>query len=452
MLGRRHRIISVIVDGEPNDSERPCFPPPLCFEVGPDGALTDKREEPVAADARPGCDGKELAKLKVVAGLLGLDLDEIVRRAQRAHQKRVRNWSAALVLLTVTFAGLAAWAEINRREARRETIRARQNLSSALNALALKEVEQRPVTAAKLAMAAWPRPGAMDMAKSETTLSAVSHSLSGLHERIRLVTKGPIASVAFSSDGARVLTGSYDKTICLWDAVTGQEIRSFAGHEGAVTSVAFSPDGTYVLSGSQDKTARLWHASTRKELRAFKGHERHVRRLQPRWRTRDDRISGQDRSRMGCGNGNGIRCFEGEHDDIVVSVAFSPDGTRALTGSNDQTARLWDASTAEKIHVFKGHKGTVTSVVFSPDGARALTGSNDKTASLLDAETGQEIRTFETHEYQVWSVAFSPDGARVLTGLYDGTACLWDAATGQEIRIFKGHEKSVAAALMARVC
>ena len=86
MLGRRHRIIPVIVDGEPNDSGRPCFPPSLCFEVDPNGALTDKREEPVAADARPGGDGKELAKLKVVAGLLGLGLDEIVRRAQREHK------------------------------------------------------------------------------------------------------------------------------------------------------------------------------------------------------------------------------------------------------------------------------------------------------------------------------------------------------------------------------
>jgi hypothetical protein len=98
-LGRGDHIIPVIVDGEPNDPERECFPPALRLKVGPDGALTDEREEPIAADARPKHDGKDLAKLKVVAGLLGLGLDEIVRRAERARRKRVRNWSAALLLL-----------------------------------------------------------------------------------------------------------------------------------------------------------------------------------------------------------------------------------------------------------------------------------------------------------------------------------------------------------------
>jgi tetratricopeptide (TPR) repeat protein len=116
-LGGADRVIPVIVDGEPGDPERECFPPALRLKVSPDGALTDEREEPIAADARPQGDGKDVARLKVVAGLLGLGLDEIVRRAERARRRRLRNWVGALALLTVTFAGLAVWAEINRREA-----------------------------------------------------------------------------------------------------------------------------------------------------------------------------------------------------------------------------------------------------------------------------------------------------------------------------------------------
>src|SRR5580704_13337072 len=127
-----------------------------------------------------------------------LGLDEIVRRAERARRKRQRNWGAALLLLTVTFAGLAALAEFNRREAERnrveaekqrdhaeqETIQARKDLSSALTALAFTELEQRPSNAAKLALAAWPRPGATDLPNREVTLSAVFRSLAGLHERM----------------------------------------------------------------------------------------------------------------------------------------------------------------------------------------------------------------------------------------------------------------------------
>jgi hypothetical protein len=181
------------------------------FKGGPDGTLTDEREEPIAADARPEHDGKDLAKLKVVAGLLGFGLDEIVRRAERARRKRQRHWGAALLLLTVTFAGLAALAEFNRREAERnrveaekqrdhaeqETIQARKDLSSALTALAFTELEQRPSNAAKLALAAWPRPGATDLPNREVTLSAVFRSLAGLHERMGISTNSSITSVAF---------------------------------------------------------------------------------------------------------------------------------------------------------------------------------------------------------------------------------------------------------------
>ena len=97
---------------------------------GPDGTLTDEHEEPIAADARPQGDGKDIARLKLVAGLLGLGLDEIVRRAERARRRRLRNWVAALGLLTLTFAGLAVWAEINRQEADRQ----RNNAVTSLNA------------------------------------------------------------------------------------------------------------------------------------------------------------------------------------------------------------------------------------------------------------------------------------------------------------------------------
>src|SRR5512138_3322713 len=63
----------------------------------------------------------------------------------------------------------------------------------------------------------------------------------------------------------------------------------------------------------------------------------------------------------------------------VLSVAFSPDGRYALTGSNDWTARLWDVSTGRLVRMFAGHTGGVTSVGFSPDGMEVLTASMDRT-------------------------------------------------------------------------
>jgi WD40 repeat protein len=107
-------------------------------------------------------------------------------------------------------------------------------------------------------------------------------------------------------------------------------------------------------------------------------------------------------------------------------VAFSPDGKYVLTGSDDDTARLWDAATGAEVHAFSGHTGSVYDVAFSPDGKYVLTGSADHTAKLWDAAAGAEVRTFSGHTSYFLSVAFSPDGKYVLTGSDDGTASLWD--------------------------
>jgi hypothetical protein len=114
-LGRADRVINVIVGGEPGDPERECFPPAVRFKVGADGAITEEREQPIAADARPQGDGKEIAKQKIVAGLLGVGLDEIMRRAERARKRRNLfriAWAGAAAVLALT--AVFGWWGMNR--------------------------------------------------------------------------------------------------------------------------------------------------------------------------------------------------------------------------------------------------------------------------------------------------------------------------------------------------
>jgi WD40 repeat protein len=149
---------------------------------------------------------------------------------------------------------------------------------------------------------------------------------------------------------------------------------------------------------------------------------------------------------------SGLRLTLGGGKYPVYSAAFSPDGSRIVTASYDETARIWDTATRKEIMVLRGHGSVVSSAAFSPDGSRIVTASWDKTARIWDAATGKEITVLRGHEDDVNSAAFSPDGQRIVTasgalrGTKDNTARIWDAATGKEIMVLRGHETNVRSA------
>ena len=113
------------------------------------------------------------------------------------------------------------------------------------------------------------------------------------------------------------------------------------------------------------------------------------------------------------------------HTSEISSANLSSDGRRIVTGSSDNTAKIWDASSGELLHNLAGHTSRVWSANFSPDGRMIVTGSDDNIAKIWDAETGELLHNFEGHTSEVRSAIFSPDSLRVVTASYDGTVKIW---------------------------
>jgi WD40 repeat protein len=243
---------------------------------------------------------------------------------------------------------------------------------------------------------------------------------------------GPLGAVAISRDGARALTGG-SGTILLWDLETGVVLASLEGHAGAVYSVDLSPDGSQAVSGGADGTVRLWDlASARERIR----RDEHAALTLVRFLAGGERIvCGTAAGRVAVWDAvSGADFSLGETHANVFAVSSS--GERLLTGVADFVLR--DLALAE-LRLFAGHTSYLHSLAFSPDGKRALSGSLDQTLRLWDVATGVRIRPPGSevgHEGRVLGMAAAADGRTVLSAGVDRSVRLVDAASGRELASF----------------
>jgi WD40 repeat protein len=298
-------------------------------------------------------------------------------------------------------------------------------------------------------------------------------------ELVILTATGGVLGAAFRPPAdSQLVTSCGDGTVAFWDANTGEGLGRLPDvHQHMVHDVAVSSDGKWVLTACHDKNARLWDFDSR-ELVATLKHDTQVVTAAFRgndqvvtgdadgnvilWRIQDAlaeddktleysagqevaqwhhlgtvhrlRVSADGSRILSASFDNTARLWDPErdvavgpafeHQAAVWAVAFSPDG-RIATACDDNVVRVWRPAPGQSVREVQHEMGFDHAAIFSPDGRYVLLKIDEEFASVYEAETEARLCTLR-HPGGIRAFAVSPDRSRILTGGADGTCRVWD--------------------------
>jgi WD40 repeat protein len=254
-------------------------------------------------------------------------------------------------------------------------------------------------------------------------------------------------SVAFDREGKTLASAGYDRLVKLWDVSSAKERATLSGHSNWVTGVTFSPNGQVLATGSEDTTAKLWDVAGAKELATLKGHTATVRGLtfSPDGKLLATASFDQTVKLWDVEKRAELATLKG-HSDAVWAVAFSRDGKTLASAGADGALKVWkvpelkdgklDGAVPDPT-TLQGHKNWISSLAFSPDGTRLVSGGFDNSVKVWNLERGREVASLDGLKSTVWSVAFTADGKTVALAFgavagEESTVKFWDYPPKEE--------------------
>ncbi|KAH9413680.1 lisH and WD40 domain-containing Lis-1 [Dermatophagoides pteronyssinus] len=281
----------------------------------------------------------------------------------------------------------------------------------------------------------------------------------GTYEKTLKGHTNAVQDLAFSPNGKLLASCSADLSVKLWDFQNYICIKTLYGHDHNVSSVTFVPSGDYVLSCSRDKTIKMWEISTGYCVSTFTGHREWVKMV----RVNNDGslmatcskdhtiivwnlINANQHMNSGGGGGsnNDIKIMLREHDHTVECISWAPNtanksiseafeekrkelqGPYLVSGSRDNTLKLWDIGTGVCLFTFIGHDSWVRDVSWHPAGKFFISASDDKTIRVWDVVNKRLTKTLESHKHFCSCIDFHQRAPYVVSGSVDLTVKIWE--------------------------
>lgn len=452
-------IFPVIGAGDPesDDPDVQCMPPSLRDNTVLAADLRDIRKDTGHIIG----DGPEGGRQKLLAGLLGLDLDHLRRREDARRRKQMLAMAAALVLfvglgVVATVLGIAAsrnaaeakrlqsLAEVNAERAQRGEALARER--AAAEAVARKEESAARAEAEKqhklaqqqhrlaLASAAEARRQTGIATANATRAEAQFVRAQGaLADSFALRGKDAAAdgdtqlALRYALAGGQISDASRPAQQVLLARLvsTPQKLRDLRLETDSISFITISPDGTRLMTSGLDKVARLFDTQTGEQIELS-----------------DSGPASKGGSRSRFANARGMNADPRFGGTKLTNNWFSPDSEQMLLTLEDGRFQLRDARNGRRIFTYPGHSGPVPAGSFHPDGKRVLTGSFDGTARVWDLEEGG-AKLAEVRVPMLRSSAWGPDGKSIVTMSVETGLQVW--RDGREIARLPNRETNAAA-------
>ena len=416
-MGREDRVLAIIVDGEPNASDKPdsgvpeCFPKAIRYRIGADGELTQERTEPIAADVRPDRDGRNNARLKILAGLLGVGFDELRQRDRARHRRRIMLAGAAAIAVITALTG--TWLLQERAKKRDVDRQLAAKYEERARALAVKG----DGAAAALFFA---EANHLDPNRARRD-AALLHLQPLVLPQLTVALGEKISCVAFDPSGRRFLamgdggrpTDDPDKpapaNLRVWDAESGAQLVEFSvdNQTYSFRRAFFTRDGKRIFTALEN--ARLWDAETGKPI----GPPIPFHTSRP-----------------------------GEFSN-VDHAGLDPTERKVLLKWHDDFVQSWDTETSQPLDQPEYPSGGWVHLAFlwqddpvprfSQDAKISLVQGPDHWGpmQLVEVESGKKIGEPLQQEGDISAAAVSPKNELVVTGGTEGTAHIWRISEGR---------------------